>query len=178
MRSFLALPLPDELADDLERFAARLKIGRPQSFENLHITLAFLDDQPHEVLQDLHEVLEATPLLAVTAEFSGLDPLGGKVPSVLGLMVSGVDELQKQILSCLRQAGITLPHRRFRAHVTVARLPRKPMPEDMRALGHVLETHGAVRFPDAQLNTLSLYRSELRPEGARYEVLADYPLTS
>lgn len=178
MRSFLALPLPDDLADQVERFAAQLKIGRPQSFENLHITLAFLDDQPHEALQDLHEVLEATSLPAVTAEFSGLEPLGGKVQSVLGLMVSGVDRLQKHVMSCLRQAGITLPHHRFRAHVTVARLPRKPLPADMIALGHVLEIHGAVRFPDAQMDTLSLYRSELRPQGARYEVLADYPLTS
>ncbi|WP_282064466.1 RNA 2',3'-cyclic phosphodiesterase [Aliiroseovarius marinus] len=178
MRSFLALPLPDDLADDLERFAAHLKIGRPQPFENLHITLAFLEDQPHEALQDLHEVLEATPLSAVTAEFSGLEPLGGKVPSVLGLMVSGVDGLQKQVLSCVRQAGITLPHRRFRAHVTLARLPRKPLPDDMTALGHVLQNHGAVGFPDTLLDTLSLYLSELHPDGARYEVLADYPLTS
>lgn len=177
MRSFLALPLPDDIAVQVERFAARLNTGRPQPFENLHITLTFLDDQPQDALQELHEVLESTLLPAVTAEFSGLDLLGGKVPSVLGLMVSGVDGLQKQVLSCVRQAGITLAHRRFRAYVTVARLRRKPLPEDIAALGHVLETHGAVRFPDVQLNTLSLYRSDLHPEGARYEVMADYPLT-
>ncbi|SPF75861.1 RNA 2',3'-cyclic phosphodiesterase [Aliiroseovarius pelagivivens] len=178
MRSFIALPLPDDLADQLERFAARLKLGRPQPFENLHITLAFLGDQPQEALQDLHEVLDATPLPAIHAEFTGLEPLGGKQPSVLGLMVSGVDGVQKQVLSCARRAGITLPHRRFRAHVTLARLPRKPLPDDMTALGHALETHGAVRFPAVQLNTLSMYQSELHPDGARYEVLADYPLTS
>ncbi|NDW52660.1 RNA 2',3'-cyclic phosphodiesterase [Aliiroseovarius sp. PrR006] len=178
MRSFLALPLPDELADQVERFAARLKVGRPQPIENLHVTLAFLGDQSHDALQDVHEALEVTSLPAINAEFSGLEPLGGKVPSVLGLMVLGVDGLQKQVLSCVRQAGITLPHRRFKAHVTLARLPRKPLPEDMTALGHVLQTHGAVRFPDTQLDTLSLYRSELHPDGARYEVLADYPLTS
>lgn len=165
MRSFIALPLPDDLADHLERFAARLKLGRPQPFENLHITLAFLGDQPHEALQDVHEVLEATPLPAVTAEFSGLEPLGGKVPSVLGLMVSGVDGLQKQLLSCVRQAGITLPHRRFRAHVTLARLPRAPLADDMTALRNALELHGAVRFDAAQLDVLSLYHSELRPMG-------------
>ena len=178
MRSFLALPLPDDLADQVERFAARLKLGRPQSHENLHITLAFLDDQPHDALQDLHEVLQATPLPAIDVAFAGLEPLGGKVPSVLGLMVTGVDGLQKQVLSCVRQAGITLPHRRFRAHVTLARLPRNPLPDDMTLLGHALETHGAVRFPAVQLNTLSMYQSELHPDGARYEVLADYPLTS
>ncbi|WP_424939557.1 RNA 2',3'-cyclic phosphodiesterase [Aliiroseovarius sp. S253] len=177
MRSFIALPLPDEIADELERFAARLKLGRPQPFENLHITLAFLGDQPRDALLDVHEVLEATPLPAVDAEFTGLEPLGGKQPSVLGWMVSGVDGLQKQVLSCVRRAGIMLPHRRFRAHVTLARLPRKPMPEDMASLGHALETHGAVRFRAVPLNILSLYQSELHPDGARYEVLADYPLT-
>lgn len=177
MRCFIALPLPDDLADQLMRFAARLRLGRPQPFENLHITLAFLGDQPQVALQDLHEVLDATPLRAPHAEFAGLEPLGGKQPSVLGLMVSGVDEVRKQVLSCVRQAGIALPHRRFRAHVTLARMPRTPLPDEMVALGHLLETHAAVRFPSADLRTLSLYQSELHSDGARYEVLADYPLT-
>lgn len=176
MRSFIALPLPDDLASDLERFALRLKLGRPQPFENLHITMAFLGDQPQDVLQDLHEVLEGAVLPSVEAGFQGLEPLGGKQPTVLGLTVRGVDALQKQVMSCVRQAGITLPHRRFRAHVTLARLPHAPMPEDTTALRHALELHGAVRFPETRLDVMALYHSELRPEGARYEVLAEYPL--
>ncbi|MCK0142353.1 RNA 2',3'-cyclic phosphodiesterase [Aliiroseovarius sp. F20344] len=177
MRSFLALPLPDLLADELSFFAQRLKLGRPQPPENMHITLAFLDEQPVSVLEDLHEALEATALPAVSVGFAGVDPLGGKIPSVLALRVTGVDTLQARVASVVRGIGITLPHRKFRAHVTLARLPRKPGAEDMAALGHVLETHGNAQFPEAHLREMSLYQSHLRPEGAWYERLADYPLS-
>lgn len=177
MRSFIALPLPDELTEELALFALRLKVGRPQPEENLHITLAFLGDQPVEALEDLHGELEATRLPAVDANFQGIEPLGGKTPSVLGLTVSGVDALHKQVLAATRRAGITLAHRRFHAHVTLARLPRNPIADDMAALGHALETHGAVSFPSHTLDVMSLYRSDLHPDGARYERLADYPLS-
>ncbi|WP_371169870.1 RNA 2',3'-cyclic phosphodiesterase [Aliiroseovarius sp. 2305UL8-7] len=177
MRSFIALPLPEEFASDLARFAARLKLSRPQPEENLHITLAFLDEQPNSALEDVHEELEATRFASVSAQFASLEPLGGKTPSVLGLRVDGVDALQKQVLSAVRKAGITLPHRRFRGHITLARLPSAPTQDDMKSLGHVLATHGSVRFDPLMLGTMSLYRSELHPDGARYERLADYPLS-
>lgn len=176
MRSFVALPLPDDLAADLARFAQRLKLTRPQPEDNMHITLAFLDDQPDAALEALHEELSATRFAPVTAGFSGLMTLGGKIPSVLALGVTGVDGLHKQVTGAARRAGMTLPHRRFRAHVTLARLPRRPSHDDQVALGHVLERHGATGFAPRGLTTLSLYRSDLHPDGARYQRLADYPL--
>ncbi|UWQ13405.1 RNA 2',3'-cyclic phosphodiesterase [Aliiroseovarius sp. M344] len=176
MRCFLALPLPDLLAGQLAGFAGRLRVGRALPEENIHLTLAFLDEQPLDALEDLHTELDLLRAPPATVDLAGLVPLGGAVPSVLAVNAHGVDGLRKQVMGAVRRAGITLPHRRFRGHVTLARLPRDPTAGDLSALGRALETHGAIRFDPVTLDTLSLYRSELRPDGARYERLADYPL--
>ncbi|MBR9844371.1 MAG: hypothetical protein GYB25_14515 [Rhodobacteraceae bacterium] len=39
-----------------------LRVGRKPPEENLHLTLAFLDDQPEAVLSELHEALQAEAL--------------------------------------------------------------------------------------------------------------------
>ncbi len=176
MRCFLALPLPDDLAAQLAGFAERLRVGRALPEENIHLTLAFLDDQPMDALEELNAELEMMRAAPVAVDLAGLEPMGGAVPSALAIRAEGVDGLHKEIAQAVRRAGITLPHRRFRGHVTLARLPRNPTVDDMSALGRALQTHGAIRYPVVTLDTLSLYRSDLRPEGARYERLADYPL--
>lgn len=177
MRCFVALPLPDGLADELAGFARRLRVGRPQLAENMHVTLAFLGDQTADQLHDLHDALDAAVLPAVTADFAGIAPFGGKTPSALGVQVSGVEALEARVTSIVRGAGMRLKHRKFRAHVTLARLARTPSAGDMTALGHALEAHGTARFAPATLREISLYQSHLRPEGAWYERLADYPLS-
>ncbi|GHE92773.1 RNA 2',3'-cyclic phosphodiesterase [Aliiroseovarius zhejiangensis] len=176
MRCFLALPLPDDLAAQLAGFAARLRVGRPVPEENIHLTLAFLEEQPVEALEDLNTELEVLRAPSIPVDLAGLTTMGGAVPSVLAIRAEGVDALHKQIAQAVRRAGITLPYRRFRGHVTLARLPRTPTADDLSALGRALEAHGAIRYPTVTLDTLSLYRSDLRPDGARYERLADYPL--
>ncbi|MCK8464874.1 RNA 2',3'-cyclic phosphodiesterase [Aliiroseovarius sp. S1339] len=176
MRCFLALPLPELLAEQISGFAGRLRVGRPLPEENIHLTLAFLDEQPIEALEDLNAELDVLRAPPAIVDLAGLTTLGGAVPSVLAIKAGGVDALHKQIKQAIRRAGITLPHRRFRGHVTLARMPQTPSGDDMLALGRALETHGAIRFPTVTLDTLSLYRSDLRTDGARYERLADYPL--
>ncbi|SEW09007.1 2'-5' RNA ligase [Aliiroseovarius sediminilitoris] len=176
MRSFLALPLPDDLAAQLAGFAGRLRVGRAMPEENIHLTLAFLGEQPVQALEDLNTELEVWRAPPATVDLAGLITMGGVVPSVLALKADGVDALHNQVKQVIRRAGITLPHRRFRGHVTLARLPHTPTANDAPALGRALEAHGAIRYPTVTLDTLSLYRSDLRPDGARYQRLADYPL--
>ncbi|MDA5093994.1 RNA 2',3'-cyclic phosphodiesterase [Aliiroseovarius sp. KMU-50] len=178
MRAFIACPLPDHVTSALADLAARVKVGRAVPEENLHLTLAFLEEQPVEVLEALHEELEviSSPLFEVC--FRGLEPMGGKTPSVLAIRAEGAEALQKQVSGAARLAGISLPHRRFRGHVTIARLPRHPAEADQVALGHALEVFGAVELPPVTVDQFALFRSELHPDGARHEVLAEYDLST
>lgn len=178
MRAFVGLPLPDAALDALERAQEGLAVGRQVPAENMHLTLAFLDDQPEPVLQALHQELAAveSPVLQLT--FQGLDAFGGKLPRVLAAEVRKTPELSRlrdRVRSACLAAGILLARERFRPHVTLARFPRHLEAGQVERIAGFLQENAGFR-QEAEASRLALFQSTLMPEGARYEVLAEYPL--
>ncbi|MFC3117545.1 2'-5' RNA ligase family protein [Jhaorihella thermophila] len=72
MRAFLAIGLPDAAVRDIRRLQARLPVGRAVPRDNLHLTLAFLDDQPEEALEALDAELQALRAPGFDLRLSGL----------------------------------------------------------------------------------------------------------
>jgi len=169
VRAFIAIPVPEEVADALERLQRRLGFGRPAARDNLHLTLAFLDEQPEEVLEELHEQLSALRAQPFTVELAGLGVFGTAV-HVPAAETPGLTDLQGRTLTACRRAGITLQRRRFRPHVTLARLGKGQTPPPLRA------ELSEFQIPSMQVQSFALYESTLHPKGARHEVLAHYPL--
>jgi len=60
--------------------------------------------------------------------------------------------------------------------VTLTRFPRRMEPGQLAKLGRFLQSEAATRLPPVEVDHLALYASHLHPAGARYEVLAEYPL--
>ncbi|WP_300516217.1 RNA 2',3'-cyclic phosphodiesterase [Aliiroseovarius sp.] len=176
VRCFLALPLPEATRETLADLAHALPMGRPVPEENLHLTLAFLDEVTHDDLERLHEGLEAMCAPPVTLTLSGLELFGGKSPALMAILASGADALQGKLVRAAGQAGIPLPRRRFRGHVTLTRFPRRMEPGQLDKLGLFLQSEAATRLPPFEVGHFALYASHLHPEGARHEVLAQYPL--
>lgn len=179
MRAFIALPLPDETLGALAEMQSRLGApGRPVPEDNMHLTLAFLGDPGEAELSDLHEVLEATPLPAPELRFG---PLGTFAEMERGLLFVSVEaspalvSLHGKVARAARMAGITLPRRRFRPHVTLFRSNRQPTGPARDRMAVALGQ--AVDLPPVQAGTMGLYRSTLGPGGARHEALALYPLS-
>ena len=174
MRVFVALTLPEDTVCDLEAVQARLPRGRPVPPENLHLTLAFLGDQPVEVIEAVHEGLSDLRASPFTIDLSQPALFGGARGQALGLEADGgahLHELHDRVRSRVRGAGAQIERRRFRPHVTLARLSGRESPAPLLAaltgttIGPVL------------LTQMVLVASLLRPEGAEYDVLAAYPLT-
>ena len=179
IRAFVALPLPDVARTDLARLQEGLGAGRPVPAENLHLTLAFLDDQPQAVLENLHEGLSRIAARPMELRIGGLDVFGGVRPRLLFAEVApdpALVALRKVVRCAARQAGIDLPHERFRPHVSLARFRRDMGEGEALRLGSFLKDHAAYRLDPIQVRCLALYRSQLRPDGAVHERLADYPL--
>ncbi|NSY39449.1 RNA 2',3'-cyclic phosphodiesterase [Leisingera sp. ANG59] len=178
MRTFVGLQMPDAALDALERVQEGLTVGRHVPAENMHLTLAFLDDQPETVLQTLHQVLAEISAPPLQLTFRGLETFGGKLPRVLAAQVRKTPELthlRDRIRGACRQAGIELPRERFRPHVTLGRFPRHLEAGQVEKIARYLAEASGFRL-DCEAESLALYQSTLAPDGARYDVLAEYRL--
>ncbi|PZX11465.1 RNA 2',3'-cyclic phosphodiesterase [Celeribacter halophilus] len=178
MRAFVGLPLPDDLTDRLEALAAPLRFGRAVPAENMHVTLAFLDDQPEELLAELHEELASLCLPAPEIAVAGLDVFGGNKPRLLFASVRQDDALtalRNKVRQAARAVGIDLPHERFRPHISLRRFHRLRAGEQQE-LDHLIAAQGAFAWPAFQPPECAMIGSTLTPEGAQYDTLATYPL--
>ncbi|WP_083100937.1 RNA 2',3'-cyclic phosphodiesterase [Pseudophaeobacter leonis] len=179
MRAFLGLPLPDPVLDAMEDLQAEIPVGRSVPPENLHITLAFLDDQPAAVLDALHQELCEVTAPGLSLSVQGLDLMGGKSPKVLCANIApnaALTQLHSRLRTRVQAAGIELPRARFRPHVTLLRFARRLDSGALAKIGHALQAHGDFSIKDVPVESFNLYRSTLLPEGPRYDVLAQYPL--
>ena len=178
MRAFLALDIPDDVAAALIRLQSGIPFGRPVPEENLHLTLAFFEDAPDHGLEALHEMLSALRMPSVEIRFTGLDSF---TEAERGLIFADVvrsnalQALHDRIASLCRQAGLDLPRRRFRPHVTLMRANRRP---DGAGRDRLAASLGArADLPGFTARAVTLYRSSLGPRGAIHEPLAAYPLS-
>ncbi|WP_052261738.1 RNA 2',3'-cyclic phosphodiesterase [Leisingera sp. ANG-M1] len=179
MRAFVGLPLPDAAQDALERVQEGLTAGRQVPAENMHLTLAFLDDQPEQVLQTLHQELSEIRAPELQLKFQGVEAFGGRLPRVLAATVQKTPELSRlrdRVRSACQAAGIELQRERFRPHVTLARFPRQFQPGQLEKIVLFLQESAGFSL-EAEGAGFALFQSTLTPGGARYEVLAEYPLS-
>ncbi len=180
MRSFVALPLDEDTEDALARLQEDLPVGRPVDIEALHLTLAFLEDQDATTLDALHEGLMCLTLPRLNVRITGLEVHTRAAPRLLVAEIADCPDLrhlQQKISQVARDAGIHLPRRRFRPHITLARFGRAMPAHEQRQVAGFLARHGAFQLHIPELSRFALYRSDLMPEGPIYTELADYPLT-
>jgi RNA 2',3'-cyclic 3'-phosphodiesterase len=178
VRLFAALDLPLGVRTSLAAWAAsavggddRLRLVREQS---LHVTLVFLGERPDPepaataVVRALDPPPDAPPLAV-----DGVLWLSPRRPHVLTVGLDdpsgGLAAIQAGVLDALvRQAGHEADQRRFRPHVTVARVRGRLRPFDLPSPPS-LEFH-----PPA----VTLYRSVLGRGPASYEAVASVPLST
>jgi RNA 2',3'-cyclic 3'-phosphodiesterase len=184
IRTFIALDLPDEIRAGLAAWGAkelRDEALLPIPEESLHVTLCFLGHIPAKDVDRAAAIvtaLDPRPVPMTLQPAPVAKPRGR--PGIFAIDVDSpaATELQEELATPLVAAGLYEREKRpFWPHLTVARVRtergRKRRPRRVRrrpgelplALVH---TFGSVRT--------SLYRSNLRPDGARYERLAGLDL--
>ncbi|GAB4576388.1 MAG: RNA 2',3'-cyclic phosphodiesterase [Anaerolineae bacterium] len=190
LRLFIALELPDHVLQALQTLQSRLRQQpggqavrwvRP---EGIHLTLKFLGEVPARQEADITRAMEAAALghtaLALQAMGVGCFPNPRK-PRVIWVGLAGdlarLNALQGAVERALNPLGFPPEKRGFSPHLTLGRTRRDARPDAIRALS-ALVTGVQVESPLAEWEaaSVSLIRSELRPDGARYTRLASAAL--
>jgi 2'-5' RNA ligase len=181
MRLFFAIELPAEVQASLGRLRPR-EDNREYRWSEpslLHVTLAFLGEQPAERL----DVLQHVARVAAGASRPGTLRLGQagsfgarRAPRVLWVGLDGdlqaLADLYERLAAGLRQAGFTLDDRPFSPHVTLARR-REQARGGPPAGWPPTDRLAQARFP---LDHLTLFESRLSPRGPSYTPLFHFPL--
>lgn len=174
---FLALDLPDDAREALVGWrdvilASRSDV-RPVRPEALHVTLVFLGWQDESAADRIAETafgsLPDAPAPLLTA--SDVRPVPPRNARLFALDLDDEDgratALQGAMSDALETGGWYRPEKRpFWPHITLARVKRGE-----RRVPAPPEEPAPPREP-FEAAVVTLYRSTLRPEGARYEPLA------
>ena len=178
-RLFAALELPAPVRDALGAFGRAAAADdfalRAVRDDALHVTLAFLG---HRALDDIDPARDAVREVAAPVPDLALGDalwLAPRRPHVLTVEVAdatgALPALQERVVAALVEAvGYEPDRRRFRPHVTVARVRRGAAPRQ----------RGLPDAPSASFagEAVTLYRSWLGGGPARYEALERVPLGS
>lgn len=178
IRSFIALPIPHDIANQLGDVAAKMsyqdKSGavRWVDQENYHITLAFLGEQQEHDLEALAEQLDYhLRQTEFDIVLSHLSPFPETRPKLVAAMVgksSSLDQVHRQIDSAIKSSDMPIERRKFIPHVTLGRYRHS---RNIYAGNIPLN----VSF-DVAINEVVLYESVLTSSGAEYEPIYRFPL--
>ncbi len=145
LRLFVGLEIPGVLKPEFDLISSGLPDARWIAPENLHLTLQFLGEVDEGVAEDIDASLMAvdSPSFDLTLQGTGCFETRNKVRAVWLDVVaeSELNHLYVKIEQALIHAGLDLPQRKFKPHVTLARLKRVPA----EAVVGYLENHAEFR---------------------------------
>lgn len=179
IRAFLGIDLPPEIRGALQVQQFLLPLPRKVEPGNLHLTLVFLGECPEPALEAAHEGFRTLRAAPFSLLLDGFGLFGKEKPRAVWAAVLPLPELthlQAKAETIARRAGCPVEARRFTPHVTLGRFPPPALPDALR-LERAIATI-PFRAGPWRVEELTLWQSHLTPKGARYEVLARYPLIS
>ena len=177
MRLFVGIPLPEDVRARLGELKGGLLGARWVRPENLHLSLRFIGEVPGGDEADIDEALatiEAPGFPLALSELGFFDRRRRVHAVWAGIgMSEPMVRLRAKVEQALVRLGHEPEHRKFKPHVTIARLKGGAATE----AGLYLESHAGFAAGPFTVDTFTLYESHLGHGGAHYEALAEYPLS-
>jgi 2'-5' RNA ligase len=186
IRTFVAIDIPEEIKDSMEKIQFRLRSSLKEGMirwtkpNSVHLTLKFFgsisDRDIEHITGLLKDSVKGFKPFTLTAEKVGVFP-NARQPRVLWLGLTDGENslmpLQKQIDDDLHGIGFPREERPFRPHLTLGRTKAHRGIEGLSVVLEEFKDYQAGIMPAAGL---TLYRSDLRPEGPKYTRLGYFPL--
>ncbi len=177
LRLFLAIELSPLHKEALASICYGLNHVKWTPRNQLHLTLHFLGEIEENKLDQINQALQE--LCSVPFDFVikgvGHFTKQGQVHTIWADIVPNeeLDFLYQEMKERLKEAGIFLPHKNFRPHITIARCSHDV---DLQEIVHFLERLSGLSLSPSRADHINLFSSKLKPEGAIYTLEQSYPL--
>ncbi|MCX7919960.1 MAG: RNA 2',3'-cyclic phosphodiesterase [bacterium] len=179
IRSFIAIPLPEEIHHRLAEFQTSLKKYHADISwvkpENIHLTLQFLGEiEPNlveKVERCLAEIVPTQSVFPFEIAGTGVFPNPQKARVLWVGVTQGKEQivqLQSAIEKSLRKLDIRAEERKFHPHLTLGRVRSS---KNLDAVVTELLNHNNVSFGTVAVTEVILFSSQLSPSGAIYTPL-------
>jgi 2'-5' RNA ligase len=189
LRTFIAIELDQALLRLLQSVQNRMKRQTPPGSvkwvapDGIHLTLKFLGDTPVERTAEVTNALRAACIGFAPFEFvvegRGCFP-NFRRPRVIWAAVRDegrvLASLQAAIEREVAPLGWPTEERGFSPHLTLGRVAKDADSYTAGLVGQAVERTVVEQIGVQQVNAVSLIKSDLRPTGAVYTVLASAPL--
>jgi 2'-5' RNA ligase len=174
---FTALEIPHDVAVALSLLRGGLPGARWIDPENYHVTLRFIGDIDQPTAREVTRALERVARRPFDVSVEGVIALGSRKPQSIAAAVAAgreLTELQAEHERIIQRIGLEPERRRFRPHVTLARL-RGVREADIAAY---LALRGSFRMPPFSVGRFVLLSSRESKGGGPYLVEEAYPLAA
>lgn len=187
VRLFVACEVPDEVQESISGVIDQLRARSGTAVrwiraDGVHVTLKFLGEVSVKQLPAIKLAIQEAVVghQPFELEFSSIGTFGGREGlRIMWVGIAGdvlrLEALVRAVNAALAVVGFEPERRPFRPHLTLGRV-RDEISTRQRA--EIEVAVGKMDVPPSAWRTaqVSLMRSRLGPEGAKYEVLATFPL--
>jgi 2'-5' RNA ligase len=175
-RLFTAVEVPANIGQSLALLRGGLPGARWVEPENYHVSLRFIGDIDDALAREIADMLGQVKRPRFDLRIDGLDSFGGNRPRVVVAAVPAVPDLvdlQADHERLMQRVGLE-PERKYRPHVTLARL----RDTSSRQVADFLSTRQPFRSTSFPVSRFVLYSSRASVGGGPYVIEAEYPLAA
>lgn len=168
MRFFIALEIPEQSKEELRRVQDSLKLIIPSirlaKEDKLHLTIAFVGDQPeslkNKLIEAMSEAVSKIPEFEVTPAYIDAFPSLHHSPHIIWSGVKGdIDKLmilRERVKDNLAGLNLVMDERRFTPHITLGKITNVTITPSIEA---DLQTLLFQKFQPIHINSIKLFES-------------------
>ena len=175
IRLFTAIRIPQAQKECLLATMGGLPQVRWQREDQLHLTLRFIGEVDEEKTEEIRLILSTIQFLPFSVRIKGVDIFGpARKPRMLWAGLENpapVKALQEKITNTLRRLDLEPEDRKYKPHVTLARIKGN----NGDKLAQFLEHYATLALDPFAANEFVLFKSHLSHTGAQYQVIETYP---